>query len=186
MKLYIFNKKDKTYVSIYFKIFFAILLILFISIYFDFHIVFISIILILYFVFYIILNFFRTEHINGNLEGLLELKMDSINIKEKTFPLEKIDKIEILNTDIEGDFQTYKISFEPNFSNGTDNYIKLFLNSGENITFLFQQTKNEKINYNRKELINYYRKGKISWLALLDILEITDYNKIQNFKKSLK
>jgi hypothetical protein len=185
LKIYIFNKSNKIYVSIYFKIFTVLLILLIFSFFFKTYTILLSIIFFLYFIFYQISNFFRTEHINGTLEGVLELKIDSINIKENKYLLDEINKIEINNNDTLGDFISYQISFNPLFSNGTDNFIKLTLNTGAKIIFYFQQTKNEKINFNRKQLINYYKKDKISWLALLDLLEITDYDKIQEFKKTL-
>jgi hypothetical protein len=185
LKLSIFNKSDKIYVSIYFKIFIALFILLALSIFLEAYTILFAILFVLYFIFYQIANFFRTEHINGVLDGILELKMDSINIKENNYLLEEINKIEIKYNDTLGDYISYQISFNPLFSNGTDNYIKLTLKTGDKITCYFQQTKNEKINFNKNQLINYYKKNKISWLALLDVLEITDYNKIQEFKNTL-
>ena len=138
-----------------------------------------------YLTFLMIANFFRYEHINGKLHGFLVLEKDRLNIDRKAYELNEIDKIEISNVDIKGRFDNFVIEFKPRLSNGVKNYLKILLNSGETVCCYFQQTKNSMIKNNKDELINYYLNGKLSWLSLLGILEMTNYDEIQRFKKTL-
>lgn len=139
----------------------------------------------IYFISYLISRFFLYELEHGEYGGKLLLKESSISINKIEYDLEEIKNIKIHSTDIRGEFIGYTYEFSRKLSNGLKNNIIITLKNGKKIDIYFLQTEREKIKSSKKELINYYKKGKFSWLHLLDILEITDYDKIQIFKKEI-
>ena len=87
--------------------------------------------------------------------------------------------------DIKGMFVNSTLEFSPHLSNGLDNQFLLSLKNGEKIKCNFLQTESEKIEFFTEIFIHYHKKGIISWLKLLEILNIEDYNEIQKFKKEI-
>jgi len=130
-------------------------------------------------------TFFLHEHKNGEFKGKLKLETDKISINEKEYSIEEISEISIHSSDIEGQFIGYSFEFSRKLSNGLNNEIILKLKNGNEIKCHFFQTKRERIKYSKDYLTNYHLKGKINWLQLLNILEIEDYDKIQEFKREL-
>lgn len=139
----------------------------------------------IYFIGYLISRFFLYELEHGEYDGKLLLKESSISINKIEYDLEEIKNIKIHSTDIRGRFIGYTYEFSRKLSNGLKNNIIITLKNGKIIDIYFLQTEREKIKSSKKELINYYKNGKFSWLHLLDILEIIDYDKIQIFKKEI-
>lgn len=137
------------------------------------------------FITYLISRLFLRELEFGNYEGKLILKPESIVVNKEEYKIDEIKSIEINAFDIKDHFQSSLLEFQRKLSNGLDNSITLNLKEGKNIKTYFLQTKSNKIQLFKNELINYYKLGKISWLHLIDILEITDYDKIQEFKKEI-
>jgi len=155
---------------------------------FDFGnmITFISIIWVLYIFGLLISNFFRYQHINGEFIGEMKLENDSILIEKKTYLINDINEIEIYCEDIKGQFVNSTLEFSPHLSNGLNNVIRLKLKNGEKVSYSFLQTEREQVKYFKKELTEYFTRGKMSWLHLLTILDMNDYDEIQKFKKELK
>lgn len=131
-------------------------------------------------------TFFRYEREIGEYSGKLTFWEDKIQIGDKTYYLEQIEKIEFINAyDIKGMFVNSMLEFSPHLSNGIDNEFSLILKNGEQIKCNFLQTESEKIEFFNEIFIHYHKNGIISWLQLLEILNIQDYNKIQEFKKEI-
>lgn len=148
--------------------------------------IYIFIIWLLYFIGYMISNFFLHEHKNGEFKGEIELENDSILINKTKYELNQIDKIAIHSNDYEGQFVNGAFEFSRHLSNGLNNELKLKLSNGSEINCHFLQTKGQRIKNFREVLINYHLKGKMSWLHLLNVLELEDYDQIQILKKELK
>ena len=141
---------------------------------------------IIYIIGLMISTFFRYEREIGEYSGKLTFWEDKIQIGDKAYNLEQIKKIEFINAfDIKGMFVNSMLEFSPHLSNGIDNEFSLILKNGESIKCNFLQTENEKIEFFNEIFIHYHKKGIISWLQLLEILNIQDYNKIQEFKKEI-
>ena len=87
--------------------------------------------------------------------------------------------------DVKGDFTNNLLEFTPHLSNGLNNSFILTLKSGKQIEYNFLQTKSEQLKFYKDVLTNYHKNGIISWLELLNILNIEDYNEIQKFKKEI-
>jgi len=148
--------------------------------------IYILIIWLLYFIGYMFSNFFLHEHKNGEFNGKIELEDDSIIINKSKYELNEINKIMIHSHDYEGQFVNGTFEFARHISNGLNNEMKLKLSNGNEINCHFLQTKGQRIKNFRDVLINYHLKGKMSWLHLLNILEMEDFDEIQIFKKELK
>lgn len=131
-------------------------------------------------------NFFLHEHKNGEFKGKIELENDSIIINKTKYELNEINKISIHSNDYEGQFVNGTFEFARHLSNGLNNELILKLSGGNEIKCHFLQTKGQRIKNFRNVLTNYHLQGKMSWLHLLNVLEMDDYDEIQNFKKELK
>lgn len=152
---------------------------------FDYWFTLILAIWFIYLIFFLISRFFLHEIEFGQYKGTIILKIDSIKIIETEFTLDEISTIKIHSSDIKGEIINHSIEFSRKLSNGLKNEITLKLKNGNIVKTHFLQTKNERIKFSKEFLINYHKKGKISWLQLLDILEINNYDEIQNFKKEI-
>jgi len=147
---------------------------------------YILIVWLLYFIGYMVSNFFLHERKNGEFKGKIELQNDSIIINKSKYELNEINEISIHSNDYEGQFVNGTFEFARHLSNGLNNELKLKLSKGKEINCHFLQTKGQRIKNFRDVLINYHLKGKISWLHLLNVLEMDDYDEIQIFKAELK
>jgi len=156
--------------------------------YFDFGnlIIYIAIIWFLFFVGYVISNFFLLQRKNGEFKGKLEFEINAIIINGAKYELNEISKISIRSSDFEGQFFPTQFALARHSSNGLNNEFTLNLNNGNEIKCHFLQTKGQRIKNYKNLLSNYHLKGKMSWLHLLEVLEMEDYNEIQLFKKELK
>lgn len=151
---------------------------------FDFgnSIIYIGIIWLLYFSGVMISNFFLHEHKNGEFKGKLELENSAITINGTKYELDEISEISINSFDYEGQFVHGQFEFTRHLSNGLNNEFILKLTNGNEIKCHFFQSKGHRIKNFRETLTTYHLKGKMSWLHLLNVLEIEDYNEIQKFK----
>lgn len=81
----------------------------------------------------------QIEPLRGTLEGSLIFDTDSITIGEKSYLLQEINKIQIENDDYSGKLiHTSKGNIGAALSNGTNNYIVLFLKSKETKKYQFE------------------------------------------------
>ncbi|PWG04040.1 hypothetical protein [Polaribacter aquimarinus] len=141
---------------------------------------------VIYIIGLMISTFFRYEREIGEYDGKLTFWKKQIEIGNDKYNLEQIERIEFINAyDIKGMFVNSMLEFSPHLSNGLDNQFLLTLKSGEKIKCNFLQTESEKIEFFNETFIYYHKRGIISWLHLLEILKIEDYDKIQNFKKEI-
>ena len=138
------------------------------------------------FIVYMISRFFLYEIEKGEYKGKLILKDESILINSTEYQLNEIVSIQIHSSDKKGEFINHIYEFSRHLSNGLNNEIILKLKNKEIVKTHFLQTENERIKFSKNSLINYHLKRKFSWLHLLDILEMTNYDEIQRFKKELK
>ena len=155
--------------------------------YFEFGnwVIYFTIIWFLYFVGYGISNFFLQQRKNGEFKGKLELEINSIKINGTKYELNEISKISIRASDFEGQFFSTQFAFARHSSNGLNNELIIKLVNGKEIKCHFLQTTGQRIKNFKDHLTDYHLKGKMSWLHLLEVLEMEDYNEIQIFKKEL-
>ena len=128
----------------------------------------------------------KFEYIQGEFKGELEFGYDEIIMADKAINLDEISKINLTAFDYKG-WWTYA-SFRANIgdaykSNGTGNILEVILKNGEIIKINFEQQFDGEIRNDINALINYCNNGKLYYITIIDILGLTDYKEIQEFKK---
>ncbi|WP_291109962.1 hypothetical protein [Flavobacterium sp. UBA6195] len=129
--------------------------------------------------------FLRKKPIIGKFDGYLELYSDKIIAGNKTFLIDSIKKIEINGGDYYGQLEiSGYVDPDGSVKNGTTNFIEIILHNNEKFKYNFQQVFEHDILNVKDTLIEYSKQGKLHFLNLIDILNISDYNEIQEFKKN--
>lgn len=129
------------------------------------------------------------EKLNGSFKGNLIFSEPLISVENKEFHLNDILKMEFFLHDYDGmdrgDNGSRTIPF---ISNGVGNSISLKMNDGTEEKFNFQLNyENEFQKKMRDLLIFYHLQDKISFLALIQYIGISDsYELILEFKKELE
>ena len=117
------------------------------------------------------IGFSKIEKIDGTFYGYLIFKENSIEVNDKSYDLAEIKRIEISNDDYNGKLVNVASgNFGPALSNGTNNHIIIFLNSGETKKFNFQLINSNDFQKLRTEFINYHVKSKVDFWSLANIL----------------
>ena len=129
---------------------------------------------------------FTRKTLRGKLEGILVLKEDSVIIDNRKIDISDIGKIDFIVGDYLDRLESgFRGDFNPKRSNGIYNYCKIELSNGEKINIQFQLLNKNDFDRNRDCMISYYKKGKITFMKLIHILNIEGYERIQEFKSSL-
>lgn len=116
-------------------------------------------------------GFTQIEPLRGKLDGYLIFDKNFIQIQDKIFPLESIHKIKISNDDYYGKIS--RISggnFGPTLSNGTNNFLVIFLESYETKQYQFEIRNSNDFQEIRETLIDYHLKDKIEFWELAQVL----------------
>ena len=123
------------------------------------------------------------EPLYGRFEGFLVFNFESIVINSKSYKMNEIKQIVVNNFDYKQKFLSRgRFEFIPNLSQGNKNNFVLKLNTNEVIKCFFEQNYADDMNLIQPILIHYHLIGKFSGLHLFDILKISDYDEIQDFK----
>lgn len=146
-----------------------------------------SIFTLILYVVLIFVSMFQYEPLNGKLDGSITFENDCIIVGERRYELWEIQKFDIYC----GDYYRKRIKgatsdCNPKLSNGVGNYIKLNLDDDIIRRIYFQIYIDGDFLNCREQLINYHLKGKIHFLRLLELLNISEYDEIQQFKEDLK
>jgi hypothetical protein len=129
----------------------------------------------------------KTEPLQGKIDGFLTFEMNSIEIGNELFEIEKIKNIEISNDDYYGKIvASVKGNFNSPRSNGIANYIKLKLYSGELKMCNYELYNSNDIQKIRNELINYYLNGKIELDNLANALGEKSESEIAELKLEIE
>ena len=136
-------------------------------------------------------NFFRIAQrqrhakIRGTFLGYLCFFKDKISINNLIIELNEIQKIKIEATDYIGKNNDYlsKYDYNGSLSNGLDNKVILYLKNGQNQYIRFEQRKKNDILLLKDILVEYYKQNKLSDIKLIEALNLTDYDEIQEFRK---
>lgn len=140
------------------------------------------------YIFFIFYSMNEKEKLNGNYVGYLIFEPDRILAGDHEYPLENLKKVEFFTGDYEGKTWTSYRSIEPKISHGVQNWVRLKTIDDSVFEFNFQlRYENEFEKKLRDILISYHLKGRISFLALIQHIGISDsYEDIQEFKKELE
>lgn len=117
-------------------------------------------------------GFEKIEPLHGTLEGDLVFDKDFIQAKDEVFAIDEIRKIQIYNKDEYGKLVNIsKGNFGPALSNGTRNFIVIFLESGKTRKFYFELINYDDFQKIRETLIDYHLKDKIDYWELVEVLD---------------
>jgi hypothetical protein len=125
---------------------------------------------------------FKYKPFRGELLELMYFYNDKIVYKDEVYFINDLKAVDVYANDYSGSLDSGR-DFNWKISNGTGNTIVLITEDRKKITYNFQILNEGDIFKIKDQLIHYHLANKISWLRLLDILSITDYDEIQQFKK---
>jgi hypothetical protein len=136
--------------------------------------------------FWSIFGIAHPDSLKGSLDGFIIFKNDAIEIGKETLPISILKNIEISNEDYYGKrrFRS-KGDFNSTFSNGVKNYITITLLSNERRTYNFQLLNANDFQNIRKELIEYYKQGKMTFENICKVLGEESKKEIDDFKVEL-
>lgn len=127
------------------------------------------------------------DSLKGSLEGFIVFKNDAIDIGKETFPINILKNIEISNEDYHGKRTVRsKGDFNSTFSNGVKNYITITFLSNDKRTYNFQLLNSNDFQNVRKELVEYYKQGKITFENICKVLGEESKKEIDDFKVELE
>lgn len=134
-------------------------------------------------------SIFRMDYpdsLKGSLEGFIVFKNDFIEIEKENLSINQIKNIELSNEDYYGKrLIRTRGDFNSTFSNGVNNQIKITFLSNEQKTYHFQLLNSNDFQNVRKELIEYYKKGKITFDNLCKVLGEESKKEKDEFKIEL-
>ncbi len=126
----------------------------------------------------------QQEKLRGEITGTLELLPSCIVIDQRSIALNEIGHLSIKVEDFEGKGHDLTKTQNSLISNGLNNILFIHLTSKEIIQTNFeQQYEGQFAKINKEILIEYCKAGVLSLINLLEILEIEDYDEIQDFKR---
>lgn len=129
----------------------------------------------------------KAEPLQGEIDVFLTFEMNSIQIGNEVFEIEKIKNIEITNDDYYGKIvSSGRGNFNSTRSNGVENFIKLKMYSGELKICNYQLYNSNDIQKIRDELINYYLNGKIELDNLSYVLGEKSRSEIAQLKLEIE
>lgn len=129
----------------------------------------------------------KIESLRGNLEGYLSFEKEFIIVDEEIYFLEKIRSIQIFNDDYSGKLvNTSKGNLGPALSNGTNNFIIIFLESGKNKKYQFEMINSNDFQKSRTILIEYHIKKKIDFWELANVLGEKSTEEIAELTKEIE
>lgn len=123
----------------------------------------------------------EVKPLRGTLDGDLIFDENFIQVKEEIFPIEQIRKIQISNEDYSGKFQSSRGNFGPALSNGTNNFVIIFLESNKTRKFQYELLNSNDFQKIRQILIGYHLKGKIDFWEVTHVLGEKSSAEIRDF-----
>ncbi|MDD2982912.1 MAG: hypothetical protein PHQ74_05955 [Crocinitomicaceae bacterium] len=136
------------------------------------------------FAFFTIFRAFLYKIIHGKIGGALIFRKNEIVVGDETYSMSQIKKIELHFDDYHGKLETGK-SLNPARSVGIENTVFLTFIDGERRPIHFQIYHKGEFDKMHALIKAYYLQNKIHFLKLIEYLGISDYDEIQEFKKSL-
>lgn len=122
----------------------------------------------------IILKFYnlnKIEPLRGKLGGFLSFEKESITADNEIYPIEEVKKIQISNEDYVGRLtHTSKGNFGPALSNGINNFIVIYFESGKSKRYDFELINSDDFQKEKETLIYYHLIGKIDYWELAHVL----------------
>lgn len=131
-------------------------------------------------------GFTEIEPLRGKLDGSIVFNKDSISVKDEIFQIDEVRKIQISNDDYNGRLNgTSKGNFGPALSNGTNNFIVIFFESGISKRYQFELINSDDFQKIRNILIEYHLKGKMDFDEIANVLGEKSSEEIRDFKNEI-
>lgn len=133
----------------------------------------------------LLVNIFRMKPLNGKLYGVVIFNINAIQINEKVFSINDIEKIFLRINDYEGKvLGSMRLSFYPRLSNGTNNVLRLEFKNGEKLMLFFKSDLEYEYEKLRPFISEAIRYNLMSLEEGRKILKLNDYE-ILKFKNEL-
>jgi hypothetical protein len=142
--------------------------------------------LVILWIYWLIAGFFTYRPLNGEFTGNITFKADSFIINEKVIQLKNLKRLNIHAEDYYGlHVPGPRVDFNPRLSQGINNYIEFTdLNNLTEKVFFKQTVKDQYLDLS-EFIVFGVTIGIIPFLRGIELLRITDYDEIQQFKKSV-
>lgn len=137
-------------------------------------------------VYWAIAGLWTYESLEGNITGQIQFETDSFEINQETIQLTNINKLDIHVEDYFGR-QTRGVgtNFTPGLSQGVNNFIEFTDASLTTRRIYFNQCVKGEYRELYPFFVSAIKSRKISFLRGIEILEITEYEAIKEFKKTV-
>lgn len=123
---------------------------------------------------------------HGRLEGWIYFSNNGLKINDEEIDINNLTKLDFEFGSYYSEFIHHTTAIiHPWRENGTNNFLKLNYIDGTKRSIQFQRMYEDQQKYLKPFLEYLYAMNLISFLRLIDILGITEYEKIQDYKKEL-
>lgn len=189
-KIFIPNRKRNVLTpnTIVYSLFFATVTIFMVAALIRQHpeyILFLFLIPLIFSIYFFISKFWKHKPLDGDLFDSLIINSNYIKITDQFFQLEEIKKINLQFINYYGEKEDYRYNYNPILSQGTSNHISVVLKNGQTIKTYFKLNFKDHYKTFFPFITKMIKLNKISFLRGIELLEINDYHKIQEFKKEL-
>lgn len=130
-------------------------------------------------------GFTQIKPLRGKLDGYLVFDNNNVCIKDEIIPISEIRKIQISNNDYRGLLESTKGNFGPALSNGTKNYVVIYLENGKTKKYWFELINSNDFQNIRDILIEYHLLGKIDFWELAEVLGEKSSSEVKDFKEEI-
>ncbi|MAC94717.1 MAG: hypothetical protein CMC96_04370 [Flavobacteriales bacterium] len=129
----------------------------------------------------------KVKPYHGRLEGWIYFSNNGLKINDEEIDINNLTKLDFEFGSYYSEFihHTTPIIY-PWRENGTNNFLKLNYIDGTKRSIQFQRMYEDQQKYLKPFLEYLYAMNLMSFLRLIDILGITDYEEIQDYKKEIK
>lgn len=132
--------------------------------------------------FFLVASFFRYQPLRGTLTGDIEFTMEGIRVNGTFYPLTDITAIDFFINDYYGNNASLAQTLTPRLSQGVNNYVTFTDAGGQEHQYHFKLFSAN----GRRELDPVISmataEGKLSLLRGVELLDINNYDEIQQFK----
>lgn len=127
---------------------------------------------------------FKYQPLYGVLSGQVIFENDSISVDNRVYELDDISKINFAIIDHKDLYIGRRGGLDGRKSQGVGNTFS-FMVDNKQLTYQFQLLYKGQIKEIKDQLISYHIAGKLHFLHLIELLGITKYEDIQEFKQQL-
>lgn len=136
--------------------------------------------------YWLVVRLWTYEPLNGKLDGDIQFRRTSFIINNQVVQLENLVKLDIQGMDYYGRRKHLSgIDFEANLSQGVGNFIEFTSIDNISTRVYFKQSVECQFRELRSFIVSAIKLGKLSFLRGIELLGITDYDEIQEFKKAI-